>query len=248
MDYRVKTATAKLKAAEGDGLGDFQFTGYASVFGNKDSYGDVVQPGAFAETLAAWKTSGEVIPCLYGHDFTNLQNNLGWVVDAKEDDHGLLVKVQLDPDEENARRAHRLLKGRRLGDMSFAYEVQEAAAEKSDDLGDYMSLRKLKLFEVSVVGIGANQEAEILAVKAAADALLSGAKAGRKLSAKTESAIRTARDALNELLADDNDDDSEKASGTGPANTARKAVEEPSRIPSVEALSALEAQLRMAVA
>ena len=43
-----------LKAGPGDGLAEGQFTAYASVFDVKDSYGDVVRPGAFTETLAAW--------------------------------------------------------------------------------------------------------------------------------------------------------------------------------------------------
>lgn len=31
-----------------------KFSGYASVFGGNDSYGDTVMPGAFTKTLAAY--------------------------------------------------------------------------------------------------------------------------------------------------------------------------------------------------
>ena len=35
-----------------------EFTALVSVFGNVDSYGDVVQPGAFERTLKEWSASG----------------------------------------------------------------------------------------------------------------------------------------------------------------------------------------------
>jgi HK97 family phage prohead protease len=236
----IKTTTARIKAAgPDDGLGEMQFTGYASVFGNKDSYGDVVEPGAFTDTLAKWQTSGEVIPCLWGHDMLDPESNIGHVLEASQDSRGLLVKVQLDPESDRAKTVYRLLKGRRVGDMSFAYEVQDSAWAKSDELGDYQALRKLHLFEVSVVGIGANQEAEILTVKTAAAMLADGVKAGRVISAKNESSLRAARDAIDAVLSSLGDSDSEKASGTGPDN-AVKAAEDPSRNPSVDSLAAMD--------
>ena len=60
----VALTARQIKAGPDDGLADGQFTAYASVFGNKDSYGDVVVPGAFADDLAAWKDSGQHIPVL----------------------------------------------------------------------------------------------------------------------------------------------------------------------------------------
>ena len=37
---------------------DYAFSGYGAVFGNKDAYGDVIEHGAFAETLVLAKSSG----------------------------------------------------------------------------------------------------------------------------------------------------------------------------------------------
>ena len=45
----------KLAPPETEGM---TFEGYGAVFGNVDSYGDVIQPGAFADTLAAAHKSG----------------------------------------------------------------------------------------------------------------------------------------------------------------------------------------------
>ena len=38
------------------------FEGYGSVFGHQDAHGDIVLPGAFAETLAERKAQGRSIP------------------------------------------------------------------------------------------------------------------------------------------------------------------------------------------
>ena len=123
MSMRLKDFGVQVKAGPADGLAEGEFTAYASVFGNKDSYGDVVMPGAFADTLAEWKDSGNTIPLLFGHNMSDPDYNIGGVKSAVEDDHGLLVTAQLDLDNPKAVQTYRLLKGRRLSQMSFAYDV-----------------------------------------------------------------------------------------------------------------------------
>ena len=189
----VALAARQIKAGPGDGLEDGQFSAYASVFGNKDSYGDVIVPGAFAETLSAWEGSGQFIPVLFGHQMSDPDYNLGHVVEAVEDEKGLLVTAQLDLENPKAAQVYRMIKGGRVNQMSFAYDVVEGSTVDTED-DHYYELRKLKVYEVSVVTIGANQETEILAVKSATDALLS--KAGRVISAKNETALRAAHESL----------------------------------------------------
>lgn len=174
---KMKDTQIRVKAGPADGLKEGQFQAYASVFGNKDSYGDVVMPGAFTDTLAGWKDSGNSIPLLFGHNMSDPDFNIGSVVDAKEDDHGLLVTGELDLEASKAAQTYRLIKGRRINQMSFAYDVLEGGfatrqkdpngKDDADNQEEVFELRKLKLYEVSVVPIGANQETEITAVKAA---------------------------------------------------------------------------------
>ena len=189
----TKSCVAKIKAGPDAGLAEGEFIAYASVFGNKDSYGDVVQPGAFTDTLEAWKAKGSPIPLLWGHNTADPDFNLGEVAEAAEDFHGLKVHGRLDMESPKSAQVYRLLKSGRVSQMSFAYSIVEG--EWVEPVGEgktykdaYYSLKKLDLFEVSIVPIGANQETEILAVKAAAGALR--AKAGRVLSAKNEDLIR----------------------------------------------------------
>lgn len=211
----LKDMPVQVKAGPDDGLGEGEFSAYASVFGNVDSYGDVVAKGAFANDLKRWEESGNPIPLLFGHQMSDPDFNLGHVVSAVEDDKGLLVTAQLDLENPKAMQTYRMLKGRRINQMSFAYDViDEATVEVAENV-KANELRELRLYEVSVVTIGANQETEILAVKTAADALLSGTKAGRAISAKNEAELRKAHEAIGTVLAaiGEDDDDQKKASG-----------------------------------
>lgn len=189
----------ELKAGPDDGLEEGQFTAYASVFGNIDSYGDKVIKGAFVNTLEAWAKSGNEIPLLFGHNMADPDFNIGHIVEAKEDDHGLFVKGQIDLEGPKGAQVYRLLKGKRLSQFSFAYDVLEGAWTETKDESFY-ELRELKLYEVSMVPIGANQETELLAVKAAtehATRFVQEVKAGRVLSSKNETSLRDAHQQLS---------------------------------------------------
>jgi uncharacterized protein len=232
----TKIVATELKAGPEDGLAEGEFVGYASVFNNKDSYGDVVIPGAFLKDLGNWEASGDPIPCLYGHNMSDPDFNIGGTLSAKEDEKGLRVHVKLDLENPKALSTYRLLKGRRIRQMSFAYDViaggyatrPKAGQEDEDnpDTEEYYELRELKLYEVSVVPVGANQETEILAVKSLqhladrieAMSALGDTKAGRVLSSKNEEELRGAYDAIGRVLATiDGASDEEKASGDSPS-------------------------------
>lgn len=172
--HKSRDIAFKVKAADAEtGV----FTAYASVFGNVDSYGEVVEKGAFSDTLKEWKDSGNPIPLLWGHNMSDPDYNIGAIQEAKEDDNGLLVKAQLDLESPKAAQVFRLIKSGRVGQMSFAFDVLEGAdgelkagADDATGVPVYF-LKKLKLYEVSVVPIGANQATEILTVKSALGSL-----------------------------------------------------------------------------
>jgi HK97 family phage prohead protease len=211
---QLKDMPVQVKAGPDDGLGEGEFSAYASVFGNVDSYGDVVVKGAFAGDLQRWKDSGNPIPLLFGHNMSDPDYNLGHVVEAVEDDRGLLVTAQLDLENPKAMQTYRMLKGRRINQMSFAYDVlDEETVEVADGL-KANELRELKLYEVSVVTIGANQETEVLAVKAGAQALADAAKVGRVLAQKHIDSLRSAQEAIGVVIdAAEGDDQEKQASG-----------------------------------
>jgi len=249
----IKSMPFKVKAAgPADGLNEGQFVAYCSVFGNKDSYGDIVDPGAFTRTLDEWQSKGATIPVIWGHDMEDAFATIGGVEAAEQDDTGLKVTCTLDLDNPTGAQVYRLVKGRRVNTMSFAYGVRDA-----QEADDGYHLKDLDLYEVSVVHVPANPMAEILAVKSATAALL---KAGRTLSAKNETSLRDARDAIDSVLASldaqggktgqSSGDAQEKASGTTEVKTdasdeepsqakSNPSAEEPKSNPSAESLAAI---------
>ena len=140
---------------------------YASVFNNVDSYGDVILPGAFVDTLAEWEKSGRQIPLLYGHNTADPFLAIGGVTEAHEDHHGLKITAELDLDNPTAAQVYRLVKARRLAEMSFAFNYIDTAVGVRDGQ-EVMEVKALELFEVSIVPIGANRQSQIVDVKEAA--------------------------------------------------------------------------------
>lgn len=204
MDHK-SVKLVGIKAGSDDGLDEGQFTAYFSTWTRTpDSYGDVVAKGAFAETLAEWKASGNTLPILFGHDTVDPFSNIGGAIDVVEDDHGAKVTAQLDLANPKAAQVYRMLKGRRIGQLSFAFDVLEDAtveleqpkADGSPEKVTARELRKMKLYEVSVVPMGANQDTEVLAVKANVEAL----KSGRSISTKNLASLKSARDAIDAVI------------------------------------------------
>ncbi|WEV69938.1 HK97 family phage prohead protease [Bifidobacterium sp. ESL0775] len=162
-------------------MGEGQFTAYASTWTREpDCYGDVVAKGAFTRTLNEWKTSGDSIPILYGHNSADPDYNIGYVKQAVQDEHGLKILGQLDIDNNpKAAQVYKLLKGRRLRQMSFAFTINSKANIPLTNGTSVRELRDVTLYEVSIVPLGANQDTSIEAVKSAID---STAKAQKNLN------------------------------------------------------------------
>lgn len=90
-----------------------KFTGYASVFGGVDSYGDTIVKGAFESTL---RKNGKP-KMFYNHQWDMPVGK--WLV-AKEDDHGLYVEGELTPalrlaDDVRAAMKHGTIDGLSIG-------------------------------------------------------------------------------------------------------------------------------------
>lgn len=139
---------------------------YASTFDRvPDSYGDVVARGAFAKTLADWQSSGNPIPLLFGHRTDDPRMNLGAVIEAEEDERGLKIRARFDEENEIAQYTRKLVKEGRLTKLSFAYDTLDAAPVVLEDGTRANELRELKLYEVSLVPIPANELTEVIEAK-----------------------------------------------------------------------------------
>lgn len=239
----IKTVPLRVKAGPDDGLSEGEFLVYPSTFTKQpDSYGDIVAPGAFAETIEDWKASGNTLPGLYGHRLDDPDYFVAGATDMGEDEHGWWVKGAFDLESPKGNQVYRLVKGRRLNQLSFAYDVLDEGAVELDDGTKANELRKLKVYEFSFVPIGANQDTSVVAIKALADAVADREKAGRVLAQKHIDSLRAAQEAIGAVIAAAEADQEPKASGTGQVNDEEPSgakSEEPSPNPSARVLAEL---------
>lgn len=222
----------RVKAGPDDGLEEGQFLVYPSTFIEEpDSYGDVVAKGAFLDTIAEWKDSGNTLPGLFGHRLDDPDYFVAGAIDMGEDETGWWVKGEFDLESPKGPQVYRLVKGRRLNQLSFAFDVLEEGAVELKDGRKANELRKLKVYEFSFVPIGANQDTSVVAVKALADAAVAEyGKAGRVLAAKHIDSLRSAQEAIGDVIkAAEANDQEPKANDSGRAND-----EEPQRAKSEE--------------
>ena len=210
-----KIWSAKTTAAsEPDKRG--QFEAYVSVFGNKDSQGDIVEPGAFTKTLAEWVVKGRPIPVVWSHQFSNPTSILGEYTEAKETDTGLRLVGQLETTWAEADRVYELMLKQLVAEFSFSgkvrdYELLEKDDDEDDDDGwgwwPGLRIKDIDLWEAGPCFKGANPETELLNVKNEAGRLqalrphLLG-KEGRVLATKYVDALKSARDQLSEVIAE----------------------------------------------
>lgn len=162
MTLCLKTAPAvlEIKTLEPDG----RIEGYGSTFGNPpDTYGDVIQPGAFAESLTEHRRKGTRPKMFWQHD---MHSPIGSWRDISEDGKGLWVQGQLNLAVGQARDAYELLKAGDIDGLSIGYYTLDASPD--DKRPGVMLLKRLRLVEVSVVSIGANPAATVDTVKSAA--------------------------------------------------------------------------------
>lgn len=140
------------------------FSGYANAFGNVDSWGDIVQPGAFKQTLSKWRGKGRPIPLLWQHDETW---PIGVIESASEDSNGLAVEGRLLLDIPKAQEARALLMANALGGMSIGYSAVKSRQPHPDEEknGATRVLEEIRLWEVSLVTFPANEDATVDAVK-----------------------------------------------------------------------------------
>lgn len=166
---KTKSFNANVKAVgTADGLGDGQFTALVAVFGNKDHGGDVIVPGAFAESLQDWEASGDAIPAIWSHQWSDPFAHIGWSLSAAETEDGLLVTAQLDLENPTALQTYKLLKQRRVKEFSFGYDVVDGGYVTQDE-DEFFELRKLNLIEFGPTLKGMNPETQLLGTKSDAD-------------------------------------------------------------------------------
>ena len=174
---------------------DGGFTGYAATYGNKDLGGDIIERQAFRETLL--ESKGRV-PILFNHSW---MRPIGYGIEAKEDDHGLLVVGEFTLGSTDGRDAYETAKHaakrKQPHGLSIGYSVR--GEDGAVIRGDSRRLKALNLHEYSMAVFPMNPKARIREVKSGAslrecEEYLRGYGMSQSEAKKFLSAVESARD------------------------------------------------------
>lgn len=154
-----------------------EFSGYAAVFGNRDSGNDIIEKGAFAKTIVE---DFNRIKILALHNDCWLP--VGRPIELREDDRGLFIKGKIS-DTSMGRDIRTLLKDGVLSELSIGYDAIDF---DYDSKTDTRHLRRIKLWEVSIVTWAMNEQARIDEVKSMVEGIKTEAKSGKITRARLD--------------------------------------------------------------
>ena len=199
MEHKFKEF-AFCKSAEEKDAGTI--SGYFSTYDRiPDSYGDIIAPGAFTDTIKAREDSGHPFPLCWNHDLNQI---IGKVDTIEDTEKGPLMTASFF-DTPLAQEKREIVKSGVVYQFSFAYDALDWKETTLEDGRKANELLKIDLYEVSIVPIPANQ-----------NAVMTEIKAGRRNSKKDEDAIKQAIALLQGVLdADDPDDGEDEAKANG---------------------------------
>ena len=166
MDYL--TFPFEVKANSEDGC----ITGYGSVFGNVDSYGDTVAKGAFKKSIADVMTGAKAWPAMllqHGDDTSAGRSPIGIWVSMEEDDRGLKLTGKLAIKTKRGAGTYELLKMKprpALNGLSIGYRCTDWEMHGKGSPAR-RTIKSVELVEVSLVTFPANSRALVTNVKGA---------------------------------------------------------------------------------
>ena len=180
---------------------------YASTFNDApDSYGDVVDKGAFSKTI---KEMADRIKNLWNH---SAMEPIGRPLVIKEDSTGLFSQNKLSLGVQRAREVRELMSDGVINEVSIGYDT---ITSKMD--GVIRHLKEVRLWDISPVTFAANPNATVLSVKSIYDELAELlnvpilGKSGRVLSAVNKDKVQAALSALQALLDSAGDEEPDKS-------------------------------------
>lgn len=159
--YQVRSTQPKFETREADG--EMYISGYFAVFNSEYE----MWPGA-VESIADTAFDGALaddIRCLIDHETRLvLGRNKNGTLTLKVDARGLWGEVRINPNDQDAVNLYERVKRGDVDQCSFGFDILD---EEFEDRGDSVkwTIKKVKLYEVSVVTFPAYEETSVSARK-----------------------------------------------------------------------------------
>lgn len=154
-----------------DESGNQYIEGYFAVFNSNYEIGagmsESIAPGAFSDTI-----SGD-IRCLTDHDTRLvLGRTSASTFELREDSHGLWGRVLINPNDQDAVNTKARVDRRDVTQASFGFDILDEETDFREDGSVHWTIKKVKLYECSVVTFPAYQETNLNARSAQRDDLI----------------------------------------------------------------------------
>lgn len=161
-----------------------------------DSYGDIIEPGAFTKTIANRKATGHPFPLCFNHDFDKV---IGRVESIEDKDVGPYIEATF-LETQLAQDVRTMLKSEAIYQFSFAYDVlrRRDPTDEEKAAGVTNVLQEVELFEVSIVTVPANAHAVVTEVKSVELETKQGKRNSRKDADVINQIIELAKSLLDE--------------------------------------------------
>ncbi len=144
--------------------GDLYIEGYFSVFGGVyelwEGASETIAQGAFRETL------DRDVRALIDHESRLvLGRTAAGTLELREDETGLWGRVKINPNDQDAMNLYERVKRGDVDQCSFGFDILDEETETLDNGGVRWTIKKVRLYEVSVVTFPAYEDTAVTARK-----------------------------------------------------------------------------------
>ena len=176
---QTRSFAAAFRAQEQDGRRFIEgyFAVFNAVYSPQDGWEEAIAPGAFAGQ------TGEDVRALINHDTTLVLGRvLAGTLSLHEDERGLWGRIEINGEDQDAVNCWARVKRRDVTQCSIGFDILDEERQVDENTGKVrFVIRRVKLYEVSVVTFPAYEETGVEA---------RGAQAGRE-RARTLEAWKT---------------------------------------------------------
>lgn len=160
LEQKYGDARLEIKAAGSEGV-ELHIKAYGLAFGNIDSWGDIILPGACDKFLAS--EAADRMALCWQHERATV---IGRITDKGVDDYGMWIEADILPTTAG-KDAAILIKSGAVKEFSIGYRATKYHYEKREGYDyDIRILEEIEVLEVSPVTIAANPKAIIVSAKA----------------------------------------------------------------------------------
>lgn len=144
--------------------GNLYIEGYFSVFGSRywlwDEAYETIEPGAFDGQ------TNQDVRALVNHDTTLvLGRTTAGTLELRQDEKGLWGRITINQADQDAMNLYERVKRGDVSQCSFGFDIVEQDVEYREDGPTVWHIRKVKLYEVSVVTFPAYEDTAVEARK-----------------------------------------------------------------------------------